>query len=411
MEDDWNALNRDWKNDVSSLRLVNTHFASCLQDILFRDITFPLKAAKGSNGLANLMHLSRSEFARFVKSLCFRLSHSHKGSIQGTAKDGDAGQLTQVFFQDLAQCLAISVQAFHNLEYLDMICQDSSFSNQPEELILHQYCQQVDTTIAAILTHIAFDNLKHLTVRVPCTHDFHAILEYDRNGAYSQCRLPLARTISSLRSLSLNICDSSGPYGQRYYYKAPSSLLQTFGSQEQYAQSLFDFASMANNLESLAIRCTVPLNFDLFIPNSLHSLKTFSLTNVKTTGEHLMRCLAQNKSTLEWVSFTQVELMSRTWEDVLVQIYDFPLLLDIAIQSSGYARDGSSSHFGSGLLPPIDDPQSLEGYRLRDRYALGDVTRQVNKRRREQGLREISEYDERSILLPPLCSYDELELT
>ena len=352
------------------------------------------------------MHLSRSKFAKFVKSLVFRLSDSHEESIPGTGGDGDAGQLSLVFFQDLAQCLPLCVQAFHNLQSLDLICRSGSVSNQSEELIPPKYCEQVDNTVAAILTHIANDNLRHLTVRVPCTHDFHTILEYDRNGVYSQCRLPLARTISSLRSLSLNICDNSGQYGQRYYYKKPSSLVQTFGSQEQYAQSLFDFASIAKDLESLTISCTVPLNFDLFLPEKLHSLRDLSLSCVKTTGEHLMCFMAQNRRTLEWISFTSVELMSRTWEDVFVQACGFPLLLQILVRSSGYARDGSSSHFGSALLPAFDDPQSLEGHRYRDEYALGDVTRLVNQRRREHDMYEISECDEPSVLLPPLSSFD-----
>jgi len=157
------------------------------------------------------------------------------------------------------------------------------------------------------------------------------------------------------------------------------------------------------NLESLEISCAAPLNFDLFDTSRLQKLRNLSLTSVKISGDHLLHLLAQNRATLDKIWFTQVEI---TWEDVLVHLCGFPLLIQIAIQSSGYARDGFSSRFNIGLLPEIDNPKSIEGSRFRDNHALGDLTRLVNRRRRERSLREITDYDERSILLEPLADLD-----
>ena len=355
------------------------------------------------------MHLSRSELARHVKSLDITLENPYEYSTLGASGNGDAGKQLLVFFQDLTQCLPLCIQAFRNLRSLDMICSGGTFDDRPEELVPVEHCLQVDTMIAAVLTHLPLDCLEDLAIRVPCTRDIHTIMRYNSDRAYSQCRLPLAKIMSSLRSLRLKICDNSGPQGQRYFHKETSVLLRTFGSQKQYAKSLFDFAGMATALESLAICCTAPLNFDLLVTNRLHSLKNVSLTCVQTNGEHLLHLLAQNKTTLESITFTQVELTSRTWEDVLVPFCYFPLLIHVWIQDSGYGSDGTSSRFHVSLLPEIDNPQSLESYRFRDICALGDVMRLVNERRRKRNLCEVSEPCERSIFLQPLADCNEAD--
>lgn len=376
-----------------------------MQHILFQDIEVRLnfRAEIGSKRLANLMRISRSKLAAHVKSLVIKLDDTYEYSTPVESGHGDAGRRTLVFFQDLAQSLPLCVQALRNLRSLDVGCRSASYSSGSEELLPHEHCQQLDTTMAVILTYADLDHLENLTISVPCTYDIHTIMEYDRDRAYSQCRPPLARTMSSLRSLTLNICDSSDPQGQRYFYKQTSMLLQTFGSQAQYAQSFFDFAGVPPNLESLAISCTAPLNFDLFDTSRLQRLRNLSLTCVKISGDHLLRLLTQNRATLDTIWFTQVELNSRTWEDVLVQLCGFPLLIQVAIQSSDYASDGLSSRFSICLLPEIDNPQSIEGFHSRDNYALGDLTRLVNRRRRERSLLEITDTEERSILLESLA--------
>lgn len=402
---EWFARKYTWKQDIANLRLVNAHLASSVQHLLFQNVKLRLdpKAGTSSDWLANLVRLSRSELAGHVKSLNITLSGIDEYSSE---EDRDAGKRVEIFFQDLAQCLPLCVQAFRNLRSLDMLYRHCDFwKHWPDdfmEFVPLDYCQQINTMVATILTHTSLDCLRDLTIRLPCTRDIHTIMEYDSDGTYSQCRLPLARTMSCLRSLSLELCDFSGPNGHRYNERPPSMLLQTFGLQEHYAQSLFDFASMARNLESLAISCTAPLNFDLFVKNRLYNLKNLSLNNVNTTGEQLLRFLAQNQSSLETICLTQVYLMSRTWEDVFVQLRGFPLLLKVWIESCGYAADGDSSQFRIDPWPDYVDVESLESTRSRDKYALGDVTRFLNPRRRERGLDEFTTCQEGYIKLPPL---------
>ena len=120
---------------------------------------------------------------------------------------------------------------------MDMIRRMGAFSDRPEELVPHEHCQLLDTTIAVISTQTNLGCLEDLMISVPCTYDIYTIMKYDNNCAFSLCRIPLARGMSCLRSLSLKLCDNTGPQGQRYYHKQTSMLLQTFGSQEQYAQS------------------------------------------------------------------------------------------------------------------------------------------------------------------------------
>lgn len=145
---------------------------------------------------------------------------------------------------------------------------------------------------------------------------------------------------------------------------------------------------MATKLESLSISCTNPLNFDLFLQNRLYGLKNLSLSHINATGEYLSRFLTQNQLSIETICFEEVDLISKTWEDVLVQLCKFPLLLEVSIDDCGYAVDGVSSQLR--LRPEVwEDPENLESSRLRDKYALGDIIKLINPRRRGRGLCEI----------------------
>lgn len=285
-----------------------------MRHILFRDIQVRLdpKTATASIRLANLVCLSQSELAGQVKSLDITLSDIHDYSTE----DSDAIKRVEVFLQDLTHCLPLCVRAFRNLQTLDMLYRHRDFwFSRPEnfkEFVPLEYCQQVTNLVATILTHTSLEHLRELTIRLPCTHDFHTIMEYDSDRTYSQYQLPLARNMSCLRSLSIELCDFSGPNGRRYDERPTSVLLQTVGLQEQYEQSMFDFASMATKLESLSISCTAPLNFNLFVNNGLYNLKSLSLSDVNTTGEQLSRFLAQIQSSLKDICLDEVDLMSRT---------------------------------------------------------------------------------------------------
>jgi len=183
-----------------------------LQHILFQDIEVRLnfRAEIGSKRLGKLIRISRSKLAGYVKSRVIKFGDTNEYLTPVESGHGDAGRRTLVFFQDLAQSLPLCVKALCNLRSLDMGYRSALYGSGSEELLSHEHCQQLDTTMAVILMHADLDHLEKFTIRVPCTYDIHTIVEYDRDHAYSQCGFPLARTMSSLRSLTLKICDSFG---------------------------------------------------------------------------------------------------------------------------------------------------------------------------------------------------------
>lgn len=112
--------------------------------------------------------------------------------------------------------------------------------------------------------------------------------------------------------------------------------------------------------------------------------------------------MERNHETLRSIFLWTVELKSRTWTNVLIQLCLHPQLEVFHMDSCGYSRDGKSSRWAPGLLPPIDDPQDIETLHLPDTFALGNLQRQVIANRHVKGLLEMGEFEYRHAKSEPV---------
>ncbi|KAI6294539.1 hypothetical protein MCOR34_009692 [Pyricularia oryzae] len=135
--------------------------------------------------------------------------------------------------------------------------------------------------------------------------------------------------------------------------------------------------------------------------NSLR-LKSLSLKRVSISSHVLISLIEQCKNTITSIELRRVELNSDTWQEVLLRVSGLSNLLDFVIDSSGYSRDGTSSHLRPWLLPPPDDPEDIETHNFLDIYALGNVQRRVNINRPIAGLPRLPDHEYRQTQRKPL---------
>ncbi|KAJ9615346.1 hypothetical protein H2200_001421 [Cladophialophora chaetospira] len=252
-----------------------------------------------------------------------------------------------------------------------------------------------------ILAQLEHQSLAHLTLRIPSTDNIHDIIADRQDTLYPQIRGTLADFMSGLNSLTLKLSYSSGRL-ERVYPRTPNMIVHIVKSHGKYYQDMFDFAAMATSLKSLRIHFTAPYRLDQLKLKGFRVLKALSLSGIRTTGQPLLSLLAQNKTSLESVFLHRIELIEKSWEDVLVVLCESPLLTSVAFQSCINAAHGRFSQYNFHITPgnvditpaSVDitpgsiDSRDLEPERLHDHTALRALIRLVNGRTRESRLSE-----------------------
>ena len=234
-----------------------------------------------------------------------------------------------------------------------------------------------------------FPKLEELDLSLALAYDFGVLVKSGFMVEPTRLRRPLKEVLSQLRHLHVGILDNSGFSGQRYYSSHDSSSQALFPNADR-PKEFFTFVEMATQLESLSISCTHVLDMDMLSIVHFRQLHVLVLNRIKVSIANLQGLILQNKSTIRALGFHLLELMTGTWQSLLLSSCSLPHLKYFNISSCGYIL---SSPHACRLLPPMDDPQGLETRHFKDYDALGDLQRHVMRVRDAAGLAQMTKYD------------------
>ncbi|TAQ90831.1 hypothetical protein B7494_g873 [Chlorociboria aeruginascens] len=368
---------------LSVLRLINKGFCRSASLRLFRIIHAKLSDSRLQESPDHwapkrLFELSQSPYCAAVREIEVDIN------IFGYHSSADL----RLFIEDLAALLPVCLCNFRDLSALSI-----SFPDEPQPL-----CTEL---LNNIFRYVPLSSLKKLRLALPLTYDFATLLMQNAINSSTPSRSSLKSTMKQLKYLSVLINNSSGFGGNRFYQRPPSSSQRAFPN-EEYSVQFFELIQLAEELESLRISCTHVLNMDALDATHLYKLHSLELRRVKISHTMLLSIMERNRKTLRSIFLWSVELKSGTWTDVLIQLCLHPHLEVFHMESCRYARDGQSSRWAPGLLPPIDDPRDIETVHVPDTFALGNLQRQVNANRHVKGLLEMGEYYYRHVGSEPV---------
>lgn len=388
----WLSENTSWKTDISNLRLVNRKLNTVFSYLLFQNIEIHfhpfaqyVKVKRDPKKLAKLVNLSQSKMCDYVENLVIRFSglpDSYYGLDKATAR----------FFQDFCHYLPLCIKACHNIKYLDLLCHDIARPYNGN-IFPVDFCDQINITLATVLTQVNLERLEHLILRLPQAADFAAIVRYDRDSASSEPRQPLRKILSSLSSLTLQICDPSGMGNPAYYKLSGVPAFNWDYERGRDEEAFFYLTGLAAGATSLDLICESQLKFDVLIMGErqvFRNLSNLSLRKLQVSGKALVQLLQETVTTLERIDFNQVELLDQTWEDVCTQMCSSSLLHEVKLASCRYATNGYTHHLRGeaphswAMKPSI--PASIESLRFGDISVLCELVELVNIRRQERGL-------------------------
>lgn len=369
----YGETSHDGREILASLRLVSWSFSRSASPPFFRHFQATIKGQyPGSRPLERLLSLSNSPYAVYVRRLDVGLDWC----------TGSNHEALSTCVEDFAATLPACLARFANLNALKFHGSLSCCSRVTAGLFR-------DTVITA-LRYVPLSNLTDLDVTFPIAYDFGLFL----GSKATVVRIPIENVLRRLRHLGLFLSEYTSPHGQRYWPAAVSAENAAHPN-NTHAVRLCSLAELAENLDSLAIGSTDILNIDnMNLHNSLR-LKSLHLQGVSISSQVLISLIEQCKDTITSIELRRVELSSDTWQQVLLQVSRLPNLLDFVIDSSGYSREGASSHLRPGLLPPPDNPEDIETHNFLDIYALGNVQRRVNANRLIAGLPRLPDFEYR----------------
>ncbi|KAL9123715.1 MAG: hypothetical protein Q9217_006882 [Psora testacea] len=392
-------MDRDAREDIASLRLVNKALHRLATPILFRyfNACFPTHdLITPDDWAARLLGISQSPVIEEVQRLNigFETSISYRG-------------LERCLFE-AAFVLPALVHACNKLTALRI--DGSSASKSDVEIMDHEvnqnlFMKTVEHVLRRIIPNAGSYSLQTLEMTLPLTHEFAKLADISIGRSPKPYRQPLLYFMKDLKHLHLAVSDNSGSGGQRYYSSVETKRHRKHPN-TSYAASFFNIAMLPDRLHSLSISATHILDMDMLGICNLRNLRELQLNSVKISQEFLADISSRNLSTLKSVELDQVELKSGTWESMLLEFCVLPHLERFWISSCGYARDGTSQDLAPGLWPPMDDPEVIETLNYRDKYALGSLQRHVNQVRTLAGCETFTEYDYRFAELPCLETLD-----
>ena len=375
--------------DIARARLVNRTFCNCATPLLFQEFNACYSESYRENATtwaSRLLQLSFSPLANHIESITIGFDSYSLPSLKNLDE----------YLLEGAYILPSLISACRKLRVLDIQSPGKHDRMLPDGIsyrIFMKTLGQVFRVTCQKADDVNFDGIK---ISLPCTHDYIDLISQQFPSDIAS--LSFHRLMRSIRHLDVTVTDSSGNGGQRYWQESESEGQVKYPNQS-YQNGFWDFIGSAPDLRSLCVRCTHVLDFDRLQINTLVNLQELSLSRVQMSQSHFLRLASQNASTLRAIELGFVQLDSGTWESTLLQLCSLPVLDSFFMESCGYTNAGASCRYAELLLPPPDDPRSIETTHFEDNYGLGHLQRHVNAVRAKARLPLYTDRDCKAIQL------------
>lgn len=333
-----------------------------------------------SRPLNKLLELSRGGYAQYVKVISV--------GIARVIKEEDTMVIAN-YIGDLRSILPACFSSYQRLKTLRVSgpCYPGGHQKDPHfpEALRHALRNTIETTLG----HAPADSLTELSLALPLTHDFAALID-DSQYMTLTWPIPFQDILATLSHLDITIGDNSGPGGQHWMLK-PKSGTQKAYPNEKFARGFFEFIEIASNVETLRIRVTHVLDMDLLNTTRFCKLRILELRNLKISWYNLVAVVDNNMESLRAIDLDGVQLKSGTWNALLLKFCSLPKLDYFAMDACSYSTDGLSAWLVPAAAAEMDS--AIETRSIFDFHALGHLQRQVMYRRDLMGLPQMMEYD------------------
>ena len=333
-----------------------------------------------SRPLHKLLELSRGDYAQYVRVVSV--------GIARVIREKDI-EVVANYIEDLRSILPACFSSYQRLKTLHISGPRYPFGYEEDPHFPEDLRHALRNTIATTLGHAPAGSLTELSLALPLTHDFAALID-DTQYMTLAWPTPFQDLLATLSHLNISIGDNSGPGGQPWILK-PRSGAQNAYPNEKLAPGFFNFIENANNVESLRIKVTHVLNMDLLNTARFCRLRVLELRNLKVSWENFIAIVDNNRETLRAIDLDGIQLKSGTWKALLLKLCSLPQLDYFSMDACSYSSDGLSAWLVPVATAEMDS--AIETGSILDLHALGDLQRQVMYRRDLIGLPQMMEYD------------------
>lgn len=404
------------RHQLADLRLVNKSFCRSASHCLFRVIqaklTFNPSIPEKHQPLEKLFQISCSPHASSVREVYVGFDSTF------TSRPVD-----EDYVRDLASLLPLCLSRFPGLtalkylgpEYYNNDREVESLAVPIPEHLMRTFTRRLEARALAVefpehlmriftntavkaLKSVSLPALRELSLSLPVTYEFGQFFPSGISGT------PIEIVVRRLRHLSLQVCDNTGPSGGVRSENIPLSAVKSKFPNPTFASQFFKFVELATNLKSLHIIGTDILNIDGVSFRHMNDLAYLYLSNVAISSENLLSLVENCKNSMIGLAFSQVELNSGKWQDILIPVSRLPSLSLCRLIGCGYSTTGKSSHLANPDLSPF--PAELDTLDNLDFHALGNLQRQVSANRSKAGLEKLGDY--RYLHLEPLETVKDL---
>ena len=332
-----------------------------------------------SKPLHKLLELSRGDYAQYVRVVSVGIARVIKEKEIKVAAN---------YIGDLRSILPACFSSYQRLKTLRISGPYYPGGHQEDPHFPEDLRHALRNTIGTTLGHAPAGSLTELSLALPLTHDFAALID-DTQYMTLAWPTPFQDLLATLSHLNINISDNSGPGGQQWMLK-PRSGTQKAYPNERFAPGFFKFVEVANNVETLRIRVTHVLDMDLLNTARFCKLRILELRNLKVSWDSFVAFVENNTDTLRAIDLDGIQLKSGTWKALLLKFCCLPQLDYFAMDACRYSTDGSSAWMVPATAADMDS--AIETRSIFDFHALGHLQRQVMFQRDLMGLPQMMEY-------------------
>ena len=316
------------------------------------------------------------------------------------------------FLEDMVAILPVCLTSFRNLLAIGIRgpAIDSVDMSDAVRLALR-------TLASDLLRYVPMLNLQELTLALPLTYDFSAIIRRAMTTEDTPLRIPLHTAMAPLRHVDLTVYDShdkdpiSGRVPPSTSRATPRAAAQLRPPNYAYAAQFFRLAHLPARLESLRISCTHFLDMDHLDICLLMHLRSLDLRHVKVSSTKLLSILSACAATLHGIVFEGVELKSGTWRDIFLALCKLDGLVVVHVMDRcTYAWDGVSAQWAPRDSRRRRRRQEKKGQQPKellttfylDEPALGNLQRWFLANRLREGMQPIDDISVRYLNWEPL---------
>ncbi|KAL9097698.1 MAG: hypothetical protein Q9165_000024 [Trypethelium subeluteriae] len=344
--------------DLGSMRLLSKKFNQVVAALFFQDISLDFSCGRVADpSLQDEAHkirrfrmLSSSSNAAYVRRLVIGHCRGSQHELQET-HPGDK----LVWYTDALACdLPARLGLFSNLRNL--------------HFAVVAFQGKLVAQFARALSLNPFPSLAILSVTLAHHEDF-ATFVYG-----SECEATnLQSTLGQLRDLRIKLVNP-------WRTSEITTLSYT---------AFFHTIQMTRHLTKLKIDAASDPEFielgQLDITH-LNQLKHLLIQHIFSPGQHLVRLLKQNSTTLKSLSLRHVELSSDSWDRVFEGTLGVEFLTYFKCWANGYAKHNGQYFVPEELMDLMGNSLDLWNMHWRDLVALGELQRRVNEIRVRQEL-------------------------